>query len=364
MTAMQSPPGPTTIIDGKEFLYFCGTGYLCLQGDQRLIDAGCEALRRYGIGAATSRSGFGTCPPLVALEERAAAFYGTENAFCFSSGYSGPAILVTALADRFDILYMDEAVHYSGHEAAHLSQSPIEVFRHRDPGHLHELLERTLSAVQRPLVLTDGIFPVSGDIAPLKDYADLTASYGGAVLVDDAHALGVLGESGRGTAEYFGSNAEHVYTTATMSKAIGGHGGVIPCSNEFFARIRHECGYFDGASPPDNAAAAASERGLRIAMEEPQRRKRLQNNARALRSGLRKLGLDIEDSPVPVACITGKDAGQLQNIQHRLKADGILISFIERYSGVRGSGVLRIAVFSEHTPEMIEQLLSEFERFL
>ena len=365
MNQMESAPGPITTIDGKEYVYFCGTSYLCLQGDQRLIQAACQAVKKYGTGTATSRSGYGTAPPLARLETRAAEFYGSEKAFCFSSGYSGPAVLLTALADQFHVLLIDEASHYSGLDAARLFETPKRTFRHRDPTHLKVMLEKHCGAGKRPLVITDGVFPISGALAPLNQYLPLVQESGGAMLVDDAHALGVLGKRGRGTAEHFGIENANVYITATLSKAIGGHGGVIPCSTDLFDRISRKCGLFDGASPPDHAASAASEKGLEIVMQEPQRRRHLFKNSKQLKAGLQGFGIETDDSPTPIVCIdTIGNEGHLRAIQKQLCDSGILIAFIDQYTGVRNSGALRIAVFSEHTQEMIDELISELGRIL
>ncbi len=162
---MQSPPGAETVIDGRRYLYFAGTGYLGLQGDPEVLRAACEAMGRYGLASATSRSGLGTTPPLLDAEAQAAAFFQTPAAFYFASGYAGNQILVRTLEGTFDAVFVDELSHYSVFDAARqVGVAPI-AFRHRDPESLAAALASGLRPGERPLVMTDGVFSVLGHIA-------------------------------------------------------------------------------------------------------------------------------------------------------------------------------------------------------
>jgi 8-amino-7-oxononanoate synthase len=365
MPIMQSAPGPYTVIDGRRCLYFIGTGYLGLQGHPKVIQAACEAVQRYGIHTATSRSGFGNSPPVLDLERRAADFFGMEGAFCFPSGYAGNGILLTALHDAFDVLFVDECSHYSEVDAANAAGRPLYRFRHCEAGDLADQLKKCLSPGTRPLVMTDGIFSARGTIAPLDEYVQILQNYpGGMVLVDDAHAVGVLGANGQGTWEHFhlieqGVNArEGSYClTATLSKALGGYGGVIPGGKTFLDRIKSASHWYDGASALPAAVAAASNKALELIQADPEMRPRLWANVRQLKNGLRQLGLTTDDTPAPIICLKLGDAANMQRIQRELFEQDIAIAYRPSYSGLGSEGAMRLAVFATHTPEMIDTLL-------
>ncbi len=166
---MEGPPRAETLIDGRRWLYFGGTSYLGLAGRPEVIEAACEATRRYGIHTATSRAGFGTNPATLAVERLATEFFAAEEAFYFVSGYVGSQILVQSLAGRFDAVLIDESSHFSVREAARLAGGPVTPFRHRDPEDLERRLRHHFSAGRRPLVMTDGVFPMTGAARPGSD---------------------------------------------------------------------------------------------------------------------------------------------------------------------------------------------------
>ena len=370
MPLMQSPPGARTVIDGRRYVYFAGTGYLGLQGHAEVIRAACDATKQYGIGSATSRSGFGNVPPTLDVERRAAEFFAVDDSFYFTSGYVGNHILASMLEGTFDAVFVDELSHYCVFEAARLSARHVYSFRHCDVDDLRTTLRANLPPGRQPLVMTDGVFAARGSIAPLAKYRDVLAEYPGAMMcVDDAHALGVLGENGRGSYEYAGLfdagvNA-HVeprpepsfFLCATLSKAIGGFGGIIPGSHEFIDRLKATSPYFGGASAPPAPAAAASAKALELVIAEPATRTRLRENVALLKQGLRKMGLAVDDTPAPIVCLTLGSAGNMQRIQRELMQRGICIACFAAYSGLGSEGALRIAVFATHTEQMIDELL-------
>ena len=376
----ESPPGPTVRIDGVEYLYFVGTGYLGLQGHAEVIRAACEATQQYGIHSATSRAGFGNTPPTLSVERHAAEFFGSEASFCFPSGYAGNSILLRTIESNFDALFVDEYSHYCVFEAAGQSGRPVFRFHHRDGGDLAENLRKHLRRGERPLVMSDGVFSARGTIAPLADYVAALAIYpGGALLIDDAHGVGVLGHRGRGTLEYFGLfdgpfagsiNASTLPTTggcpaylcATLSKALGGYGGIIPGSQAFIDCARRASHWYDGASAPPAAVTAASARALELIQADPGLRPRLWSNVRRLKDGLRAMGFDTDDTPVPIICLVAGDADNMRRIQQELKLRGIAVAYMAAYSGLSAAGGLRIAVFATHTEEMIQRFLDELRQ--
>lgn len=389
MPLMQSPPGAATHIDGREFLYFAGTGYLGLQGHPEVIRATCDAANRYGIGSANSRTAFGTTPPLLEVERLAAAMFGLDDAFYFASGWLGNSILVQLLDAESALVCVDDCSHYSVFEAALRPRNdPFVFFRHRDPDDLRAKLRENLKPGQSPLVLSDGVFAATGEIAPADVYRDILCDYRGSVLwLDDAHGLAVLGENGRGTYEHVGLWARGVNVLSeliasseplavspspppalllcgTLSKAVGGFGGIIPGSQGFIERLKRQSPYFGGASPPPAPIAAATARAIELVMAEPERRARLWSNARRLKDGLRGVGFDVEQTPVPIVCLVVGTAENMRRIQRELMARGIAIAYMAAYSGLGPEGGLRIATFATHTEAMIERLLDELRRLV
>ncbi len=373
---MESAPGPWTLIDGRRYCYFAGTGYLGLAGEPEVIEAACQAVRRYGIHSATSRAGFGNNPLTLEVEHRAADLFGTEDAFYFSSGYAANHILIQALADRAEMLFVDEAAHYCLAEAARLPRRPVTKFKHRDADDLARRLRRKLKPGKRPLVLTDGVFSVSGRLAPLPEYLQVLRKHAPAVLlVDDAHGFGVLGEHGRGVVEHFGLwgsavNAEvvedgvSVAVCGTLAKALGGFGGLIPGTRSFLQQVRRASHYFDGASAPSSADAGASVKALEIVRRRPELRTRLRANIVQLRKGLRALGLAVEDGPSANFAVEVEDAVNMRRIHEELKSAGFLVPYVASYAGLGPGGALRFAVCALHTPEMIDGLIKALKRIV
>jgi len=376
---MESPPGAACVIDGRRYLYFGGTSYLGLHGHPEVIAAACEATRQYGIHSATSRALFGNTPLTVAVERSAAEFFGLADAFYFVSGYVSTTVLLQAIASDFDVLFLDQSAHYSVAEAARAVSLPLVRFSPRDAEDLRHRLAQHVGPRQRPLVLTDGVSPSLGCLAPLDRYGKILAAYGGAgVLVDDAHGVGTLGERGRGTLEFLGLwsaavNAERAadaglevrwYLGGTLSKALGGFGGIVPGSPAFLRRVRTASHYFDGASAPPTPVAAASACALQLVQRQPELRARLRDNVHAVRDGLRQLGLAVDDSPAPIVPLQAGSADDMQRLHAALKQQGIIVPYMAVYSGLGAAGALRIAVFATHTAEMIQQLLDSLRKRL
>jgi 8-amino-7-oxononanoate synthase len=381
MPLMESPPNAQTVIDGRRYTYFVGTGYLGLHGRSEVIRAACEAAERYGIGSATSRAGFGNTPPTLNVERCAAELFAVEDAFYYVSGYVGNSILALALKDSCDAVFVDERSHYSILEAALLTHHPVHSFRHRDPADLEAKLHDQLGPQGRPIVMSDGVFATLGTIAPVAEYRAILRGYPGACLViDDAHAVGVLGENGRGTFEHAGlldarvndgvdaesreSAGPRLFFSGTLSKAVGGFGGVLPGSRRFVECLKAGSHYYNGASALPAPVAAATACALELIAREPGLRRRLWDNVRRVKSGLRRLGLETDDTPVPIVSLTLGSADRMRRIQGELMRQGILIAYMGDYSGVGPEGMLRIAVFATHTDEMIDELLETLGRLV
>jgi 7-keto-8-aminopelargonate synthetase-like enzyme len=380
MPVMQSPPGAETVIDGRRYTYFVGTGYLGLQGHPEVIRAAGVAARQYGIGSATSRAGFGDTPPLLEVERLAARFLGAEKAFYFVSGYLGNEILVRLIGSAVDAVFVDQCSHYCVLEAAQLIGKPVHPFAHRDPDDLAGKLRKELPRGGRALVMSDGVFAALGTIAPVAEYRELLLRYpGSALLVDDAHALGVLGENGRGTFEHAGLSGHGVnleipgpdpfqapclLICGTLSKAVGGFGGIVPGNAAIMEGIRSTSHYYEGASAMPVPVAAATAKALEIVLARPELRVRLHENVRLLKTGLRRLGLETDHTPVPIVSLGLGDGPNMRRIQRELAERGIMIAYQAAYSGLGPEGALRLAAFATHTNQQIERLLDEIARLL
>jgi len=378
MPIMQSAPGAETVIDGRRFLYFAGTGYLGLQGDARVVEASCDAVKQYGLHAATSRGGFGDSPPVLEVERAAAAFFGAEAAFYYTTGYAGCAILMQSVGRMFDCVFVDSLAHFAAQDAGAASRARVESFNHGDADHLRSLFKQHAAGGRGAIVLCDGVSPVLGDIAPIGDYLSIIDDHGGATLcIDDAHGIGVLGSQGRGTLQWWSEKMNRPIAVngtdwregmagalmcGTLSKAVGGFGGIIPGPAAFIADVKAKTHWFSGASAPPAPVAGATAAALNIVMNDAALRGRLHSNIKLLRDGLRAIGLPVTDSPVPIICLQLGDAGKMARIQQGLAERGIIIAFIRAYSGVGPEGALRIAVFATHTAEMIIRLIDELKR--
>jgi 7-keto-8-aminopelargonate synthetase-like enzyme len=258
---------------------------------------------------------------------------------------------------RFDALFVDETAHWSITDFMYALQKPVYTFAHADPEDLRQKLKANLQAGQRPLVASDGIFPTFGKIAPLPAYFPLVENYDGCLWVDDCHALGVLGEHGRGTYEYYGLVAERLYAAGTLSKAVGAHGGIVTGKEEFILPIR--TGHIsNGSNASVSAAAGAAVKGLELMMTQPELRRQLWSNARQLKRGLKAIGFDQDDTPVPIAAWALKTAEDMDRVQAEMMKRGMAIQRTD-YVGAGPKGVLRAVVFANHKPEQIARMLDE-----
>lgn len=369
---MESAPGPEVKIDGRLYRYFGGTSYFGLHSHPAVIAAGCAAFQQYGLHSATTRSGFGNCAPVLEVERRAAEIAGREEAFHFSSGYASNHVLVQA-AGPAGAVFVDEAAHFCVLEAAILAGVPVHRFRARDPEDLALQLAAHLPPGGRPLVMSDGIVPSTGEMPPLDAYVRMLESHAPAVLlVDDAHGLGVLGENGRGTLEHLGldraanggPDGVTLMVGGTLAKALGGFGGIITGSAGFMHRVRTSSHYHDGASAPPAPVAAASAKALELVVADPSYRTSLQRNSARLRQGLRALGIEAHGVPSAQVGVTIGTAANMARLHRGLRAAGYLVPAVGAYAGIGPEGVMRFAVCSGHTSEMIDDLLATLSGLL
>lgn len=359
---MESPVGPRVRIDGREVDYFCGTSYFGLHGHPDVIEAACTATREYGLGTATAIQ----TPAHRDLEAQLSRFLGVESVVHLASGYLAPLVLVQALAKDCDLALVDSAAHYGAWDALRSIGAPVFTFRHLDPEDLErQLAARTAQA--RVLVMTDGVFPTTGAIAPLRDYLGVLHRASDALLcVDDAHGLGVLGANGRGSLDHHGLALDTARVCGTLSKAFGGSGGVVAGEQSLKDKMRELSPGLRGASAPSVPAAAASAAGVRILSTHPEMRHTLWSNVRRARDGLRGLGFDLDASPVPIISLQGRAGLDLRRAHAELTQAGIAVLYVppRGYSDAPDVESLRIAVFSTHSHEQIDRLVGAVRRAL
>jgi 8-amino-7-oxononanoate synthase len=358
---MESGPGPETIINGKRYLYFGGTGYFGFQSHPDVLQAAQKALAEFGMDTATSRDIFGTSPLLLSVEKNAREFMGTEDAIYLPSGYLVNIAAFQALTalHHFDAIFVDKEAHWSITDFVYALQKPVHSFGHGDANDLERKLKTYMKPGQKPLVASDGIFPTFGKIAPVPAYLPLVEAYDGLLWLDDCHGLGVLGRQGRGTYDHYGLGSERLYSGSTLSKAMGAHGGIIAGKEEFILAIR--AGHIvNGANASVSAAAAAAVTGIRLMTAQPNLCQQLWQNASQLKSGLKAMGFDQDNTPVPIAAWVLKTAKEMDQIQAEMMKRGIAIQRTE-YVGSGPNGVLRAVVFANHRPEQISHMLSELK---
>ena len=354
---MDSAPSTKPLINGKSFLYFGGYSYYQLQDHPECIEAAMKALRQYGIGSGTARAHTGMTRLHFEVESKAAQFFGTEDAIYLPSGYVSNIAGIQALQTMkmFDKIFVDKSAHFCNMDGAYSVNVPTYIFKNNDPEDLLQLIKTHLKAGEKPLIVTDGIFATFGVMARIPELLQIAEQYDGIIWIDDAHPTGIIGDNGRGTYEYFGLKSPRLFFGSTLSKAVGGYGGIVPGTKAFTDTVRRGNVIRGGSNPPAPAAAAAL-KGMEILMENPEMRQQLWRNARRLKAGLRSIGLDVEDNYFAMTAFSTGDTKQMQQIRQKLLDKDIFIQF-STYVGVSSVGALRIVVFSTHTNEQIDYLV-------
>jgi 7-keto-8-aminopelargonate synthetase-like enzyme len=355
---------PVTVINGKEYLYFAGTGYFQLQSNAEVMAAAINAIKSYGVGSATSRTINGSTPLILKLEKKIADFFQQEDAAYLPSGYLSNLAGLQAL-DRmgvYHVVFMDEKSHYSNVAAALTSGKKVVRFRHLDVEDLKNKLKHSLEIGKKPLIVSDGLFPIWANIPSIPDYLELAENYDGAVWVDDAHGVGILGESGRGVYEHFKLSSLRLYMGATLSKAFGGYGGFIAGNARFLQTVKTG-DVMTGTNSPPAAMAGASLRGLELVKNNPDFLRRLRSNAVYLKRKMKEIGIVVAENNLPIVTFSLESTEKMKRIQHLLMEKGIYIQYV-KYVGSGANGVLRIVVSSVHTKEEIDFLATSLSLLL
>jgi len=359
---MEGKTGTTVTLDGKEFLYFAGTSYFQLHSHPEMIRAAAKATLEFGLGSATSRSMTGTTPLQVELETKAASFFNCEEAVYLPSGYLCSLAALKALneLELYEHIFLDEESHYSLQEGAMTTGKPVSFFQNMNIENLSQKIDEHLAPGERPLIASDGMFPIKAQLAPVDQYARLAEKYKGVVWIDDAHGVGILGSQGRGILEKLGVNSSRVFMGATLSKAFGSYGGIIPGPSDFVEKIKSGS-VMTGSNSPLNATVAAALKGMEILDEQKELRHKLWENARYLKKGLSLLGIPNDKSEIPVVSFSMGNKDLMEAIHESLLKEGIYIQYTH-YRGSGSEGILRMVVTSAHTRHEINRLLESLEK--
>jgi 8-amino-7-oxononanoate synthase len=345
------------LYEGKPYLFFGGTDYHRLASHPDVLRALREAADSDGLSCAGSRTTTGNHPLFTELERRLAAFLGAGEAALCSSGYLSNAVAMEAVAGEFQRFFIDDRAHSSlAAPAARLSQEALVAFRHADPEDLVRELKARLRPGERPLVLTDGVVPVDGEMPPLAAYWKAVRDFGGALLVDDAHGIAVVGPSGKGSPEEAGLPSESFVQTGTLSKGLGTFGGLVAGPAGLAGKIVGKSPAFIGATPIPPPIAAAAIRSIEILQGSPGLIAVLRARILRARERLQAMGFRVLSSPAPILSITHHDAGKNLRLRSLLFERGIYPSFTH-YPGSPPGGHFRFAVSSAHTEEEVGLLL-------
>ncbi len=347
-------------VGGRELVNFSSNDYLALAADPRLSRAAAHAARRYGCGAGASPLVSGHLTPLRRLERDLAAWEGTEAALVFASGYAANLAAVTALVGRDDAVFSDELNHASLIDGCRLSRARRLVYRHRDLDHLNDLLSREGPSARRRLIVTDTVFSMDGDLAPIAELVDLAARHDALLLIDEAHATGVLGEAGRGLTDLLPPGAcdpGRVVKVGTLSKALGAQGGFV-CGTRRLVEYLVNCArpyvFSTALAPP---VAAAARQAVALVRTEPERRRRVLALAESLRTGLRARGRSAGDSCCQIVPVIVGEATAATLLSTRLEERGLLVPAIRPPSVPDGTARLRVSVTAGHSDDDIKRLV-------
>ncbi|HEY5044873.1 MAG TPA: 8-amino-7-oxononanoate synthase [Solirubrobacteraceae bacterium] len=368
---VSGPQGPRVLLDGKPVLLLCSNNYLGLADHPRVREAAADAAMRWGVGAGASRLVSGTMTIHRRLEERLAAWKGSEACLLFGSGYLANIGTIGALAGRGDIVFSDELNHASIIDGCRLSKAEVMVYRHLDLEHLAWSLRRHGSDGRhgndgrRRLVVTDSVFSMDGDVAPLMEIVELAKEYGARVMVDEAHAIGALGPAGRGAVAEAGLADEVDVVVGTLGKALGSYGSYV-CANEemirYLVNTARSLIFSTAPGPPAVAGALAA---LELLRERPHRVERLRSAARTLRKALAGEGFPVADGEMQIVpLIVGDEQAAMRLCKEALER-GVFAQAIRPPTVPAGTSRLRLATMASHTTEelkMAARVLGESAR--
>jgi glycine C-acetyltransferase len=357
---LEGPTGARARFDGRDVINLASNNYLGLANHPRLREAAAAAARDLGAGTAAVRTISGQMSIHRELERRFASFKHAEDAVMFQSGFTSNAGTVAAILTKDDVIVSDRLNHASIIDGARLSRAEIKVFEHKDTEHADRLLAESASSGRRQLLITDGVFSMDGDIAPLPELVEIAERHGAIMMVDDAHASGVLGKGGSGTVDHFGLAGRVDIQVGTLSKAIGVLGGFIAGPSHLIEWLQNRGRpyLFSTSAPPSVVAACIA--ALDVIEDEPDRLERLWSNTKLFKEGLHELGFDTGGSQTPITPVITEDEEKTQRFADRLFEEGVFCPAIVFPTVARGSARVRTIVTADHTEGDLEEALKVF----
>jgi glycine C-acetyltransferase/8-amino-7-oxononanoate synthase len=353
MRIVEGAQGPRVILDGAEVLLLCSNNYLGLADHPRVREAAAAAAQRYGAGSGASRLISGTMSLHTQLERRLAEFKGTQASLLFGSGYLANTGVISALAGRGDVVFSDELNHASIIDGCRLSRAETFVYRHRDLDHLEYALNQAGSRAR--LIVTDGVFSMDGDVAPLVELVELARRHGCRVIVDEAHATGALGPGGRGSVAAAGLAGEVDAVVGTLGKALGGYGAYVCSSAEIVELLVNVSRpfIFSTAPPPPSVGAALA--ALALLAERPGLVEQLRRNAATLREALGANGLPLGSSRTQIVPVVVGDARRAVTLCERALEGGVFAQAIRPPTVPDGTSRLRLTVMASHRADELRR---------
>jgi 7-keto-8-aminopelargonate synthetase-like enzyme len=355
MVILNSGVGNFIFSNGRKYSYFAGNNYLGLAGHEAVKEAAIKAVEKYGVNFSASRRTTGTADIHLELEKELASFKGQEDAVVFASGYQGNDILLDILKGNYSTVFIDQSAHASIIAAIPADVVKVMYYDHCDPDHLDYLLDYNRDS--SPLIITDGIFALTGEIAPLDRIYPVVMKQKGILVVDDAHATGILGETGRGTPEHFNLPDEgRVYQTETMSKALGSYGGFIAGAEKLTEMIRERSATYQASTALPPPIAAAGIAALRIMRDNPDLRVRVLDIAGRIREAITGMDFRTTHQRTPIIPVIFDTAEKAKSLSLFLEDNGFIVPYMN-YPVKQEMHQVRIAVSASHTADQVERLL-------
>lgn len=357
-----SAQGAWLTVDGKNVLNFCSNNYLGLANHPKIVEAAKEATKKYGVGPAAVRSIAGTMDLHVQLEQRLAKFKGAEDVITFQSGFTANLGTISALVGKEDVVFSDRLNHASIIDGCRLSGAKIIPYEHNDPGALEDAIKDNLSNYRRALIVTDGVFSMDGDIAPLPDLYEVAKRYDILFMVDDAHGEGVLGKGGRGIVDHFGLHGKVDIEVGTMSKAFGVVGGIVAGDKVIIEWLRQRGRPFlfsSAVTAPDAAACLAA---VDLLEESTELVDRLWSNAKYFKTEMKKLGFDTGVSETPITPVMLGEAPLAQQFSRELFEEGVFAMAIGFPTVAKGKARIRVMISAAHDNDDLGKGLEAFEK--
>jgi glycine C-acetyltransferase len=365
LRVLDDEQAPVCTYDGRRVINLASNNYLGLCNHPKLREAAIAATQKYGVGSGAVRTIAGTMRIHMELEEKIAAFKNVEACVVFQSGFTANAGTVSSILGKEDFILSDELNHASIIDGARLSKAKIKVFRHKDVAHAEELLREIQNEPGRKLIITDGVFSMDGDIGPVGELALLAEKYGAIMMVDDAHASGVLGRNGRGSVDHFNAHGKVDVQVGTLSKAIGALGGYVCGSRDLIDYLYHRARpfLFSTSHPPSVAATCIA--AFDILETEPERIERLWSNTWYFKQQLADAGFDVggvttPKSETPITPIIVGDGRRTMEFSKALFDAGVMATGIAFPTVPEGKARVRTIMTSEHTREEIDRSLEIF----